>query len=65
MEIGRGAFIGAGAGLLPKIRSGANAVVAAGAVVRKDVADNTLVGGNPGKVIKRNILGYNNTGLLP
>ena len=31
---------------------GANAVVAAGAVVTKDVAPNTIVGGNPAKFIK-------------
>ena len=31
---------------------GKNAVVAAGAVVTKDVAENTIVGGNPAKFIK-------------
>jgi acetyltransferase-like isoleucine patch superfamily enzyme len=31
---------------------GDNAVVAAGAVVTKDVAPNTIVGGNPAKLIK-------------
>ena len=31
---------------------GENAVVAAGAVVTKDVAPNTIVGGNPAKFIK-------------
>jgi acetyltransferase-like isoleucine patch superfamily enzyme len=31
---------------------GDNAVVAAGAVVTKDVAANTIVGGNPAKFIK-------------
>ncbi len=31
---------------------GKNAVVAAGAVVTKDVPDNAVVGGNPAKVIK-------------
>lgn len=32
---------------------GKNAVVAAGAVVTKDVKDDTMVGGNPAKIIKR------------
>jgi acetyltransferase-like isoleucine patch superfamily enzyme len=32
---------------------GENSVVAAGAVVTKDVPDNTIVGGIPAKVIKR------------
>jgi acetyltransferase-like isoleucine patch superfamily enzyme len=34
------------------ITIGENAVVAAGAVVTKDVAPNTIVGGNPAKFIK-------------
>ena len=65
VKIDRGAFIGAGAVLLPEVRVGANSIVAAGSVVRTDVADNSMVAGNPGKVIKRDILGYNNVGLLP
>ena len=63
VQIGRGAFIGAGAVLLPKVRVGANAIVAAGTVVTSDVADNTLVAGNPGKVKKTDIPGYNNSGV--
>ncbi len=63
VEIGRGAFIGAGAVLLPKVRVGANSIVAAGTVVTSDVADNTLVAGNPGKVKKTDIPGYNDSGV--
>jgi len=37
---------------LPGVTIGKNAVVAAGAVVTKDVAENTIVGGNPAKFIK-------------
>ena len=44
--------IGAGATILPGVTVGENAVVAAGAVVTKDVAPNTIVGGNPAKFIK-------------
>ena len=46
-------WIGAGATILPGVTIGENAVVAAGAVVTKDVEDNTIVGGNPAKLIKR------------
>lgn len=45
-------WIGAGATILPGVTVGKNAVVAAGAVVTKDVAPNTIVGGNPAKFIK-------------
>lgn len=41
-----------GAIICPGVTIGRNAVVAAGAVVTKDVPDNTVVGGNPARVIK-------------
>lgn len=47
------AWIGAGATILPGVTVGENAVVAAGAVVNKDVPDNTIVGGIPAKIIKK------------
>ena len=50
--IKRNAWIGAGATIMPGVTVGENAVVAAGAVVNKNVADNTVVGGIPAKVIK-------------
>lgn len=53
--IKRNAWIGAGATILPGVTVGENAVVAAGAVVSKDVPANTVVGGIPAKFIK-NIL---------
>ena len=52
VHIGKNAWIGAGATILPGVTIGDNAVVAAGAVVTKDVAPNTIVGGNPAKLIK-------------
>ena len=52
VHIGRNAWIGAGATILPGVTVGENAVVAAGAVATKDVAPNTIVGGNPAKFIK-------------
>lgn len=50
--IKRNAWIGAAATILPGVTIGENAVVAAGAVVTKDVPANTIVGGVPAKVIK-------------
>lgn len=51
--IKRNAWIGAGATILPGVTVGENAVVAAGAVVSKDVPANTIVGGVPAKIIKQ------------
>lgn len=48
----RNAWIGAGATILPGVTIGENSVVAAGAVVSRDVAPNTIVAGVPAKVIR-------------
>jgi len=50
--IKRNAWIGAGATVLPGVTIGENAVVAAGAVVNKDVAPNTVVAGVPARMIR-------------
>ena len=50
--IGDNAWIGAGATIMPGVHIGENAVVAGGAVVTKEVPANTVVGGNPAKVIR-------------
>ena len=50
--IKRNAWIGAAATIMPGITIGENSVVAAGAVVTKDVPDNTIVGGVPARHIK-------------
>jgi acetyltransferase-like isoleucine patch superfamily enzyme len=50
--IKRNAWIGAAATILPGVTIGENAVVAAGAVVSRDVPANTVVGGIPAKFIK-------------
>jgi len=52
IHIKENAWIGAGATILPGVTIGANAVVAAGAVVSRDVRTNTIVGGVPAKHIK-------------
>lgn len=46
-----GASIGAGATILPGIRIGSNAMVAAGAVVTRSIPPNAIVVGNPAKII--------------
>ena len=48
----RGASIGAGAIILPGITVGERAMVGAGAVVTKDVPSDTVVVGNPARVIR-------------
>lgn len=53
VHIGRNVWIGACAAIMPGVTIGENAVVAGGAVVTKDVEPNTVVGGNPARVIKR------------
>jgi maltose O-acetyltransferase len=45
-------WIGGGAILLPGVRIGRNAVVGAGAVVSRSVPANTVVAGNPARVIR-------------
>ena len=52
IHIKRNSWIGAGATILPGVTIGENAVVAAGAVVSKDVPANAIVGGVPSKIIK-------------
>lgn len=49
--IGRGAVVGAAAVILPGTRIGAGSVVGAGAVVRGDIPPDSLVVGNPAKVV--------------
>ena len=48
----KGCSIGANATILPGIVIGENSMVGAGAVVTKDVLKNTVVVGNPARVIK-------------
>lgn len=50
--LGRNVWIGANATILQGVKIGDNAVVAAGAVVTKEVEPNTIVGGIPARVIR-------------
>ena len=52
VEIGNDVWIGGNVTILPGITIGNNVVVAAGAVVTKDVPDNCVVGGVPARILK-------------
>jgi acetyltransferase-like isoleucine patch superfamily enzyme len=52
-RIKKGASLGSSVTILGGITVGENAIVGAGSVVTKDVAANTIVAGNPAKVIKK------------
>lgn len=52
VEIGDDVWLGAHAAILPNVRIGQGAIVAAHAVVTKDVEPFSIVGGVPAKIIK-------------
>lgn len=51
--LGRNVWVGSNATILQGVTIGDNAVVAAGAVVSRDVPANTIVGGVPARIIKK------------
>lgn len=51
--IGDNVWLGANVTVVPGVTIGVNAIIAAGAVVTKDVPPNTVAGGVPAKVIKQ------------
>ena len=53
IKLGKNVWVGSHATILRGVTVGDNAVIAAGAVVTKDVPANTVVGGVPAKVIKQ------------
>lgn len=53
IRIGRNAWIGGGALVMPGITIGDDAIVGAGAVVTRDVAPGATVGGNPARPLAR------------
>ncbi len=51
-HVGQGASIGSSSTLLCGIKVGRNSIVGAGSVVTKDVPENTIVAGNPARVLR-------------
>ncbi len=49
----RGASIGSGSTILSEIVIGENSIVGAGSVVTRDVPPNTIVAGNPAKILRK------------
>jgi acetyltransferase EpsM len=54
VTIGESSWIGAGSVIIQGIKVGKNALIGAGSVVIRDVPDNSVIVGNPGRVIKLN-----------
>lgn len=52
IDIGEDVWIGNGVRILPNVKISDRSIVAAGAVVTKDVMEHTIVGGVPAKTIK-------------
>lgn len=53
--VGRNSFIGARASLLPGTHIGGNCIIGAGSVVRGTIPDNSIVVGNPAKIVANTI----------
>ena len=49
----RGASVGTGSTILGNVRIGARAIVGAGAIVTRDVPADSIVAGNPARIIRR------------
>jgi len=51
VTIGNRVFIGVGAVILPNVHVGNNVIIGAGSVVTKDIPGNSVVVGNPAKIV--------------
>ena len=54
--IGKNCVIGARSIILPGVRIGDSVIVAAGGVISKDVPPNSVVAGNPGRIVKTGVV---------
>jgi len=54
-RIGRNCFIGGNSMILPGVEIGDSCIVAAGSVVTKSVPPNSIVAGNPARIVRRGI----------
>ena len=63
VRLGKGCFIGAGATIASGVSIGANSVVGSGASVYRDLPDNALAVGNPFRIAKTGIAGYQGVGV--
>lgn len=52
IHIGDNVWFGANVTVLPGVKIGSGSVIAAGSVVTKDIPENSLAVGNPGKVVR-------------
>lgn len=53
ITLGKNVWVGSNSTILQGVTIGDNAVIAAGAVVTKDVPENTIVGGVPARIIRK------------
>ena len=51
VKIGSNVFIGAYSIVLPNVKIGNNVIIGCGSVITKDIPDNSVVVGNPGRII--------------
>ncbi|MHC5362128.1 acyltransferase [Myroides sp. LJL110] len=54
--IGENCIIGVNSIILPGVKIGDHVIVGAGSIVTKDINSNSIVVGNPAKVVKTNIM---------
>ncbi|MCX7708423.1 MAG: acyltransferase [Clostridia bacterium] len=57
IEIGDDIWIGANAVIVDGVRIGSHSIIAAGAVVTKDIPEYSVAGGNPARIIKNRLTG--------
>lgn len=53
IKLGDGVYVGTGAYILPGVTIGSNCIIGAGAIVSKNIPDNSVAVGIPARVIKK------------